>query len=232
MLRKFKQSLADVAIFSSLSETSLRALEERCSWRTYQRGELIIGHLDDTDGVFFVTAGSARVIIYSASGRAVAFRDIGAGDMVGEFAALDHEPRSASVEALDSTSIAIMPSSDFRAALETDSQAAMALLIDMVGRLRQLTSRVYEFSTLAVQNRIHAELLRLARQTSSNGTSVEIEPAPTHADIAGRISTHREAVSREFSRLARLGLLERTGGKLLVTDIDRLSEMVEKATQE
>ncbi|MGI9402896.1 MAG: helix-turn-helix domain-containing protein [Hyphomicrobium sp.] len=98
--------------------------------------------------------------------------------------------------------------------------------------IRTLTTRVYEFSTLAVNNRIQAEVLRLAHLVPREGKSARIVPAPTHAEIANRISTHREAVTRELNRLSRVGIIEKRGGELLVKDIDRLTTMVHEATGE
>jgi CRP-like cAMP-binding protein len=100
-----------------------------------------------------------------------------------------------------------------------------------VGQIRVLTTRVFEFSTLAVNNRIQAELLRLARQAGGvDGNIATIEPAPKHAEIASRISTHREAVAREISRLEALGLLQRKSRRIIITDLRRLARMVEEAT--
>jgi CRP-like cAMP-binding protein len=76
---------------------------------------------------------------------------------------------------------------------------------------------------LAVNNRIQAEILRLASLAPKDGKSARIAPAPTHGEIASRVSTHREAVTRELNRLARIGLIERKGGALVVKDIDRLA---------
>ena len=102
----------------------------------------------------------------------------------------------------------------------------------LVRQVRGLTKRVYEFSTLAVQNRIHAELLRLARDHAVADGTARLDPAPTHADIASRISTHREAVTRELSRLAKLGLVEQKGRSLTIKDLDRLERMVADASGE
>ena len=74
------------------------------------------------------------------------------------------------------------------------------------------TAETTAFSTLAVSNRIQAELLRLASLAPRAGKSARIAPAPTHTDIASRVSTHREAVTRELNRLSRAGLIERAGG--------------------
>jgi CRP/FNR family transcriptional regulator, cyclic AMP receptor protein len=98
--------------------------------------------------------------------------------------------------------------------------------------VRRVSERVVEFSTLGVQNRIHGELLRLAAETGHRRGQALLSPAPSLSDIANRISTHREAVSRELSRLGSIGLLRREGGNLLITDIARLEELVREAKGE
>ena len=90
-----------------------------------------------------------------------------------------------------------------------------------------LTERVFEFSALAVNNRIHAELLRLARDHMTAENTAAIQPAPTHAEIASRISTHREAVTRELSRLSRAGIVVRRSGALVVEDVERLDRLMQ-----
>ena len=144
--------------------------------------------------------------------------------MFGEFPAIDQGPRSASVEARTQCLVAYMPAAEFRELLRKEWAVTQALLRKLVMTIRALTSRVYEFSTLAVNNRIQAELLRLANLASQGGNAARIVPAPTHVEIASRVSTHREAVTRELNRLSRMGLIERRGGTLLVKDLDRLAQ--------
>jgi CRP/FNR family transcriptional regulator, cyclic AMP receptor protein len=180
--------------------------------------------------VFFVASGEVCVTIYSVSGKAVSFRNLGPGDIFGEYAAIDGKPRSASVEARSSCLIASMPAKEFRRLLETEAAVAQALLRDLVRNVRTLTKRVYEFSTLAVNNRIQAELLRLASLVPKEGKRARLKPAHTHAEIASRVSTHREAVTRELNRLSRIGIIERQ--MLIVLDLDRLAEMLHEMTGE
>ena len=108
----------------------------------------------------------------------------------------------------------------------------LALLNQFVSKIRMLTTRVYEFSALAVANRIQAELLRLANLAAQDGNCATIASPPTHSEIASRISTHREAVTRELNRLARLGLIERKGTSMVVKDVRRLAAMVREITGE
>ena len=92
--------------------------------------------------------------------------------------------------------------------------------------VRELTERVFDLTTLGVQNRVHAELLRLAREAGVAENRASIDPAPRHVDIASRISTNREQVAREMSELAKRGLVERAGRALLVCDVSGLERLV------
>lgn len=224
------EALRQGPLFRDLPGDALAAVEKRCRWRTFGPGEQIIDYEDQSCDVYFLVSGHARVIIYSVAGKAVAFRDMGPGDIFGEFAAIDEKPRSASVEALETCRVASISRQSFRELLVEQPRVAVALIRHLVAQMRSLTERVFEFSTLAVNNRIHAELLRLARQVDASAKEVSIPSAPTHAEIASRISTHREAVSRELSRLAHIGLLERRHTTLCVKDVERLARMVREAT--
>jgi CRP/FNR family cyclic AMP-dependent transcriptional regulator len=224
--------LERLTIFAGLPQEVLERIRGRCRWRRYEPGEPIVGYLDASDDVFFITEGEARVTIYSLTGKAVSFRDLGPGDAFGEYPAIDGGPRSASVEARTGCHVASMPAAAFKELLQDEPTAAQALMRQLVRTIRALTARVYEFSTLAVNNRIQAELLRLASLVPREGKSAHIVPAPTHVEIANRISTHREAVTRELNRLSRNGIIERRDGSLLVKDVDRLARMVHEATGE
>jgi CRP/FNR family transcriptional regulator, cyclic AMP receptor protein len=227
-----RNSLKGIAIFADLSLDSIERIERRCAWKRYAPGESILDYLDKSDDVFFIALGEVRVTIYSTVGKAVSLREMGTGEIFGEFPAIDGGSRSASVEARTNCLIASMPGSSFRELLQSEPGLAQALLPRLVRTIRALTTRVYEFSTLAVNNRIQAELLRLATFGPREGKSARIVPAPTHVDIASRVSTHREAVTRELSRLSRIGIIERRGGTLLVKDVDRLAQMIHDATGE
>lgn len=223
-----KLALSGINFFSDLSGADLETLAARCRWRRYAAGQQIIGHQDDTTDVYFIASGRVHVTVYSPSGKEVAFRDLAAGKSIGELSAVDGAPRSATVIALTDTLLASMPAAGFRRTLDEHPEVSARMMQYLAGLVRILSDRVVEFSVLAVRNRIDAELLRLARENGVDGNQAVLSPAPTHADIASRVSTHREAVTRELNALARDGLIERRQGALVVADIDRLARLVEK----
>jgi CRP-like cAMP-binding protein len=226
-----QNSLKGVPFFAVLEPSVLQQVQRRCSWRHHEPEGLIVDYLDTSDDVFFVIDGEVRVTIYSSSGKVVSFCELGPGEVFGEYAAIDGDPRSASVEARTNCLIASMSGGEFLRIFQTHPAVALAVARHLVRTIRALDRRVYEFSTLAVNNRIRSELLRIAN-LHKQGNSARIVPAPTHSEIASRVSTHREAVTRELNRISRLGIIEREGHALLVNDLHRLAVLVHDATGE
>ena len=88
-----------------------------------------------------------------------------------------------------------------------------------------MTDRVFEFSTLVVRKRLVCELLRRADENGRpSGETIAIS-IPPHFELAAQISTHREAVSREMSALAKRGLIERRGTNLILRDLRGLEAL-------
>ena len=219
-------TLAGIEIFTDLDGRERREIAALCHGRRYRPEQQVVSHHDGSRDVFFIISGTVRVTIYSMSGKEIMFRDESAGQMFGELSAIDGRPRSAHVLALTDATLAFISPENFWKVLQHYPNAAEKTFKYLTNLIRALSERVVEFSVLGVNNRIHAELLRLARDQVRADGSALISPAPTHAEIASRVSTHREAVTREMGALVRTGLLEKHGHKLLVRDVGRLEKMV------
>jgi CRP-like cAMP-binding protein len=93
----------------------------------------------------------------------------------------------------------------------------------LVQKIRSMSERVFEVSALAVRERLRRELVRLATMNGKKeGGSITIVPAPTHYEIAARIGSHREAVTREINRLELEKVLEIGRRSIRITDMERL----------
>jgi CRP-like cAMP-binding protein len=139
---------------------------------------------------------------------------------------VDGGPRTSDVVALVESTLAVLPAAAFMALLREHPAMHERYLRELTGLIRLLTARVGELSTMAVPHRVQAELLRLARRGGGAAGIGMIASAPTHAEIADQIGTTREQVTREFSALARRGLLRKQGDALVVTDLDALERMI------
>lgn len=214
--------------FAALPASDLADIAAACHWRSHERGELIVGQEDSSTTVYMIARGTVRTAFYAEDGTEVGFRDLRAGQMFGEIAAIDRQPRSASVVATTGCLLASLSADSFRRLLRLHPAFAEIVLRRLAALVRALSDRVVEFSTLAVTNRIHAELLRLARDNMM-GDHAYIDPAPRHAVLASRISTRREAVAREIGRLTKEGILKKSGRALVVRDMAALERLVHQA---
>lgn len=210
---------------SRLSEADRAALAGRWSAHGYRAEELIISHGDTDRDVFFLLEGRARVTLFSEDGREIAYRDLLPGDVFGELAAIDGRERSASVVAIEPARTARLPAAAFRDLLQNHPGLAWNLLEHLSMLLRRMTDRVFEFSTLVVRKRLILELLRRADETGAAGQHASLTPAPTHFELAAQISTHREAVSREMSALAKKKLVEKRGNRLELHNLAALEAL-------
>lgn len=226
-------SLAAVNLFREMPIDERKRICCGLTTRSYTRGQRIVTQNDAPNDAYFILGGRVRATYFSETGKEVAFADLEGGEMFGVLSALDDLPRSIAVVALSDSLIVRMSSERFREFFSTDPEVAMKIALHLTTLVRRLTERVVEFSTLGVRNRVHAELLRLAQRSEPENNCAEIAPMPTHMEIANRVSTHREAVTRELSRLEKeVGLIDRADGALRILDVGRLRRLVQDVVGE
>ncbi len=218
--------LSIIKEFQNLSPKDLDAVAKVCHEHRYESREDIVRYHDSSNSVFFILEGEIRVIYHSLSGHEVILCDLPAGEIFGELTAIDGRVRSATVVAKTNTLLASMSASDFHDLIYSSKNFSAAILSRLTGQVRRLTERIYDFSTLAVRSRIHAELLRLAKKQTTASNLAVITSAPTHSDLANLVSTHREAVTRELNSLVKKKLIERKGHDLHILDVCTLTKMV------
>ena len=218
-------SLRVIALFDDLGEADLIRISEQCTTFTYKRHTQILGEHEQTNDVFFILAGTVRINSMTSKGREVIYSESHAGNIFGEFSAIDGLPRSATVFAVTDCVLARMPAKAFFELLHSNAVVATKLVELLVAKIRKTSQQVFEVAALSVRERLRRELLRLAAAGERVGQSVVIKPAPTHQDIASHIGSHREAVTREFNRLEAEGLLEVHRRQICILDLARLERI-------
>lgn len=226
-MAQYHDLVGAIDLFKDLSETDRRTVAGLCSWASYDPGQEIVGEGESSTDIFFVADGEVSAKSFSAAGREVTLNTIGPGKMFGEFSAVDGQPRSASIITLSNATIARMTSQAFREFLSQHPGAALLFAEHLVAKIRLLSNRVFEYSTLPACNRIRAELLRMCDHRTDDGGAISIDPAPSHYELATRLSTHREAVSRELSFLASRNVIELGRRRIRVLDVARLTALAE-----
>lgn len=221
MKRVSATALATFDIFQNVDIQERERIAGLMVLRTYSPAECLIATANTQSDVFFLLSGVVRANVNSQDGKQVQYEDLRPGMMFGELSAIDGEPRSNDCIALESCTVAVLSSASFYQVMQDYPPVMRAVLVRLSSLVRKHIQRVYEFSTESVGNRVRLEILRMIRDDSRNKDccSLRFETVPTHADIASRISTHREAVTRELKSLEKMGLIDWSPGNYVVHDI-------------
>jgi CRP-like cAMP-binding protein len=194
---------------------------------TYPARALIVSEDETDDDVFFILSGHARAATYTDSGKEVLMSDMPAGDSFGIFAAIDGQPRSTNVIAVEDARIARMSADNFNKVLYSHSDVTRAFIHYLVERIRHLSTRMTAVTTLNAEQRLVAELLRLAEPGMTGEDTALIEPLPTQQDLATLLFSQREAIGRDMSKLKDAGLIERKGRSLLINSMSGLRAWID-----
>ena len=224
-----RRTLANVALLRSLDETERHGLQDKCAWRRYRAGERVFERGSDSREVFFIVEGEINIVSFAPTGREVTFASGTVGDIVGELAAIDGEPRSASVVATQDSLLAVMPSEVFVDVIKQHGEIAFLLLRRLSSMVRHVNRQVLEVSGLKAANRVYTELLRLAQPDSASPDLLVIRPLPALRVLANKAGTTRELVSKALNRLYPTGLIRRKGDRLYIIDRAALEDIVKAA---
>lgn len=194
--------------------------------RTCEAKQEILAQNDTSKDVFFIVSGAVLAAGFSNTGKEVRYEELGPGMMFGELAAIDGGSRSAHVIAKCNTELATLTADKYWEVMQRYPIVATNTMKRLTRLIREHCERIFEYRTLGVQNRIHAELLRLARKDGATSGEIQITNPPTHHEIADRVATHREAVSREISRLNSAGLIEWNAKRHIIKNVENLERMV------
>jgi CRP/FNR family cyclic AMP-dependent transcriptional regulator len=130
----YEDMLATVPLFSSLSRHDLQNLTVGARERTYAAGETILDQGAPGAALFIITEGKVRVFQKTDAGERD-LRVMSRGEVLGEYSVLTDLPRTASVVAMEPTKAILIPSWDFRAALNKNPEISLKLLAKMAERL-------------------------------------------------------------------------------------------------
>lgn len=215
--------LRKVPIFAGLDESQLRALERRFVPKLYQREQVVFEEGQPAQGLYLVARGAVRIYKSSPEGREQVLAIERAGNTVAEIPLFDGGPYPASVSAAEDSELLFLSRGDFDALCREHPQVPLKVLAAVGKRLRQLVAIIEELSFRTVRHRLAALLVEEAeahgRKTEDG---IEFTLATTNQEIASRIGTVRELVSRTLGQFEGAELIERRGRDIVVPDLAAL----------
>jgi CRP/FNR family transcriptional regulator len=210
------EALGRVRLFAGLDEESLRAILARCVEKVYLKNEMVFHEGEEPKALFVVWRGSVKVFKLAASGREQILEIEGEGRSVAELPLMDGDPYPASCAALEDSVLLTVPARDFHRLLEEHPAITRSVIASLAQRMRRMVTLVEEISLKAVRERLADLLVELA------GEGDRVELSWTHQEIAARIGTVREIVSRTLARMGHEGVIRQEGRTVTLLDREGL----------
>ncbi|HVE91868.1 MAG TPA: Crp/Fnr family transcriptional regulator [Actinomycetota bacterium] len=198
-------------------------LRSRGGVRRFKRGASLFNEGERSDRVVCVLQGRVKVASYSEDGREIVLAVRGPGDLLGELSALDGEPTSATVAALDPVEALVMSASQFRSFLEDQPRVSLLLLETLSRRLRDADRKRLEFGAYDTVGRVARRLIELAERFGDGSTDhVRIDLPLSQEELAGWVGSSRESVSKALRTLRTRGWIETDRRQITVRDLAAL----------
>lgn len=189
------------------------------SVRRFSRGDVIIAEETNTSEVYVLLSGFVRVVNHTASGEQAVLAIRTRGDLVGELAAMDGEPRSSTVVAACPTTAVMIDAPLFRTFTNEHRSVGEAVARSVVGKLRTATRYRVDTGPASVITRVARVLEHLADGHGRPAKDRLLIDAPLpQRDLASLVGTSAKSVYRAYDELRRAGAIDVAYRRVAITD--------------
>ncbi|MEZ4620627.1 MAG: Crp/Fnr family transcriptional regulator [Caldilineaceae bacterium] len=218
--------LKEIPLFVDLHDKALTTLIDDLRSREYKKDELLFRQGDESREVYIILKGKVRIYKISPSGNETSIDIFAEDDLLGEFAALDSEPRSTSAKAISSVSLLVMSQEHFLHHLHTIPGLAINLARLLAGKLRWTAGYAESIAQFDAAGRLlHILLDNNARygEEVEPGKRYILDLGLSQSDLASMVGARREWINRILSEWRRRGLLEFDQGTITILDLPRVT---------
>jgi CRP/FNR family transcriptional regulator, dissimilatory nitrate respiration regulator len=201
----------------------LRHLAGRCTVRRFGRGEALFEEGEPCRGLLIIADGRVEVRQISVRGREQVFHTEGPGAALGEGPLFDGGGYIASAVALAPTEALFLPRADMLQLCQRRPAVAHAMLKTLARRVRHFAAIVSDLAFRPVTERLARHLETAAAGPIKQGADIEL--TLTQAQLAARLGTVRELVTRAFSQLEERGIISRERLRVIIRDPARLAAL-------
>jgi CRP/FNR family transcriptional regulator len=206
--------LARIPLFAGLADAETHALASRATERRYAAGDVLFWEGEPCAGIFLIAQGAVKIFKTSPAGRELMLSLDQAPCTVAELPLFDGGPYPASVRAVEPVTAWFINKSDFQSVCRQYPDVALKLLAVVGSRLRHLVMVVERMTFGSVTQRLARLLLDAAAQAGAD----EFDFPLTHQELASRLGTVREVVSRNLARFRVDGLVRAQGRQFSILD--------------
>jgi CRP-like cAMP-binding protein len=218
--------LNQVSLFSKLSESQLARLRRDFRLKTYPKGDLIFHQGDDSRELYLILQGKVRIFRISPAGHETTIDLFAPYDIIGELAAIDGRPRSASAQAIETVELLAMSHERFLHHLQTMPALALGVAQLLTRKLRWTAAYAEAVAQYDAAGRLLHILLLYAERDNGQalvpGQPYAVALGLIQAELASLVGVRREWINRVLSQWRRRGLVDYHGGVITLLDVERV----------
>ncbi|HEV2275150.1 MAG TPA: Crp/Fnr family transcriptional regulator [Acidobacteriaceae bacterium] len=222
------QALGKCVLFHDLSREDLAGLAAHSVEHRIGPGQILFSAQEPSAGLYVVLSGSIRAFRVNIDGREQTIHVEHAGGMLAEVTVFDGGPYPSTAIAEEDSIVLFLAKEDVRRFLLEHPQTALAALSLMAKKLRTVAALAEQLALKDVGQRLASLLIEEAQHASKqlqNGISFSLPLS--HAQLASRLGTVREVVSRSLQKLNQQKIIEIRGHRIVVLNVDALREQIE-----
>lgn len=213
------------SLLDAYEQADFKASAHRRRWK---RGEILFHEADESAWVTVLMSGRVKASSHSATGTETVLAVRGPGALLGELSAVDRQPRSATVQALDPVDGLVLPLADFERYLKEHGRVAFLLMRLLSERLRDADRKRIEFGVQDSTGRVAARLVELAERFGQPlDGAIRIGMPLSQDELASWIGASREAVSKSLGVLRNAGWIKTSRLTVEVLDLEALRRRAE-----
>jgi CRP/FNR family cyclic AMP-dependent transcriptional regulator len=205
------------SFLAALAPDDEEALRDVAVARRFRRGDTLLHEHEEPGRVLVILRGRVKASHFHADGREIILGFRGAGDLIGELAALDGRPRAATVQATEPVEALSLPGSGFVDLLTARPGVALTFMRYLVGRLRAAEALRVDQATRNVVGRVAGRLSELCEGQATAGGAPPVLGLGQE-DLAAWVGASREATSRALQLLRTLDVVETGRRRIVVLD--------------
>jgi len=216
--------LRSMSIFADLSERDLAGLADDLRAKDYAKDDLIFRQGDESREVYFIRKGKVRIYKISPGGSETSIAIFSTDDAIGELAAIDQEPRSASAKAMTAVSLLSMSQERFLYTMQAVPRFGLNIARMLAHKLRWTAAFAESIAQFDAAGRLlHIILLHNDQYGEAlEGGRWQVSMGLNQSDLASMVGARREWINRILSEWRRRGLLEFDNGVITILDLPRV----------
>lgn len=209
--------------FEQLDPADREAIRSGSTLRRFDTGSRLMYEGQAGSEVLVLVTGRVKVTYLTREGREVILDFRGPGDLLGEMAVVDGNPRANTVEAIEPVEALAMRAADFKKLVATSPTLANRLLQNMIRRFRDSDRKLIEFGASHTAGRVAARLVEMVERFGTPTSTGHVIDLPISQDeLAGWTGASREAVAKALHTLRELDLIATDRRRITVLDLPGL----------